>query len=416
MKQDPTRNAAYTVDCDDYVHVVEFNPFESGDSGNLIAYGGNNYVVIGTCTFQEEETDIEGIQYKTLRTFHHGIRVDGIAWSPETRLDSLPIVIKFCTSAIDMKIRLFTSDLQDKNEYKVLEGHSDFINGLAFDPKEGREIASLMVAEKNGTIRFYDLLAQQAILSLESEQIPLMSAHWCLKNTFKVGAVAGNDWIIWDITRSRWSTISENLFATTGYPGKMTSQLQIHHLGHTQVPAIQQKRTVAFLNQFVVHTVQFLNRFSTVCEEKLADLSLRIQQIETTLNILDAKLSSIPGLDDVSFEVSPLSVTNGSHSETTSEMSQIYTKYSLQQNSTQDSGPQESEVSSENILTVAKDPRYARYLKMVQVGVPVMAIRNKMISEGLDPDLLERPDAPVPDGESEKTVEESSDSESSFSD
>uniref|UniRef100_A0A8C4MQY4 WASH complex subunit 3 n=1 Tax=Equus asinus TaxID=9793 RepID=A0A8C4MQY4_EQUAS len=174
------------------------------------------------------------------------------------------------------------------------------------------------------------------------------------------------------------------------------------------VPAIQQKRTVAFLNQFVVHTVQFLNRFSTVCEEKLADLSLRIQQIETTLNILDAKLSSIPGLDDVTFEVSPINVTRESHSETTSEQSQ--------QNSLQDSGPQESEVTAENILTVAKDPRYARYLKMVQVGVPVMAIRNKMISEGLDPELLEKPDAPVPDGEGEKNTEESSDSESSFSD
>ena len=61
-----------------------------------------------------------------------------------------------------------------------------------------------MVAEKNGTIRFYDLMAQQAILSLQSEQTPLMSAHWCLKNTFKVGAVAGNDWIIWDITRSSY--------------------------------------------------------------------------------------------------------------------------------------------------------------------------------------------------------------------
>nr|XP_025868857.1 WASH complex subunit 3 isoform X3 [Vulpes vulpes] len=157
----------------------------------------------------------------------------------------------------------------------------------------------------------------------------------------------------------------------------------------TKVPAIQQKRTVAFLNQFVVHTVQFLNHFSTVCEE----------------------LSSIPGLDDVTFEVSPVSVTgitNESHSETTSEKSQ--------QNSLQDSGPQRSEVTPENILTVAKDPRYARYLKMVQVGVPVMAIRNKMISEGLDPDLLERPDAPVPDGEGEKNTEESSDSESSFSD
>ena len=52
---------------------------------------------------------------------------------------------------------------------------------------------------------------------------------------------------------------------------------------------------------------------------------------------------------------------------------------------------------------------------MVQVGVPVMAIRNKMISEGLDLDL-ERPDAPVPDGEGEKNTEESSKNESSFSD
>ncbi|KAK2102460.1 WASH complex subunit 3 [Saguinus oedipus] len=137
----------------------------------------------------------------------------------------------------------------------------------------------------------------------------------------------------------------------------------------TKVPAIQQKRTVAFLNQFVVHTVQFLNRFSTVCEEKLADLSLRIQQIETTLNILDAKLSSIPGLDDVTVEISPLSVTSvtkGAHPEATSEQPQSLVYFS-EQNSTQDSGLQESEVSAENILTVAKDPRYARYLKMVQV-------------------------------------------------
>ncbi|KAM9205507.1 WASH complex subunit 3 isoform 3-T3 [Mergus octosetaceus] len=143
----------------------------------------------------------------------------------------------------------------------------------------------------------------------------------------------------------------------------------------TKVPAIQQKRTVAFLNQFVVHTVQFLNRFSTVCEEKLSALSLRIQQIETTLNILDAK-----------------------------------------QNNVHEESLQKTEVVTENIKTVAKDPRYARYLKMVQVGVPVMAIRNKMISEGLNPDLLETPDAPVPAWGDDGNAEDSSDSESSFSD
>ncbi|KFO30294.1 N-acetylglucosamine-1-phosphotransferase subunits alpha/beta [Fukomys damarensis] len=132
----------------------------------------------------------------------------------------------------------------------------------------------------------------------------------------------------------------------------------------TKVPAIQQKRTVAFLNQFVVHTVQFLNRFSTVCEEKLANLSLRIQQIETTLNILDAKLSSIPGLDEVTLEASPSSVssvTHRSHSEAAPEQAQP--------SNAQDSGAQESEALSESTVTVAEDPRYARYLKMVHVVV-----------------------------------------------
>ncbi|XP_056430563.1 WASH complex subunit 3 [Hyla sarda] len=185
----------------------------------------------------------------------------------------------------------------------------------------------------------------------------------------------------------------------------------------TKVPAIQQKRTVAFLNQFVVHTVQFLNRFSTVCEEKLSALSLRIQQIETTLNILDAKLSSIPGLEDVKVETHlSNNITNGhSQPQPVPEATPAAPQPELtQQNSINDNISTKEEVQAENIPTVAKDPRYARYLKMVQVGVPVMAIRNKMISEGLNPDLLETPNAPVTDGGI--APEDSSDSESSFSD
>lgn len=53
-----------------------------------------------------------------------------------------------------------------------------------------------------------------------------------------------------------------------------------------QVPAIQQKRTVAFLNQFVVHTVQFLNRFSTVCEEVLLLFS-QLSKFHTMKKILE---------------------------------------------------------------------------------------------------------------------------------
>ncbi|XP_078273246.1 WASH complex subunit 3 [Rhinoraja longicauda] len=179
----------------------------------------------------------------------------------------------------------------------------------------------------------------------------------------------------------------------------------------TRVPGIQQKRTVAFLNQFIVHTVQFLNRFSTVCEEKLATLSLRIQQIETTLNILEAKLSSIPGLEDVTLEptIQSQNVSNGPNSN------QNHPSPTQDQQNVESSVQIKADSPTENAITVAKDPRYARYLKMVQVGVPVMAIRNKMISEGLSPDLLETPNALVPDGVKEDDGD-SSGSESSFSD
>ncbi|KAK9975964.1 hypothetical protein ABG768_021190 [Culter alburnus] len=186
----------------------------------------------------------------------------------------------------------------------------------------------------------------------------------------------------------------------------------------TKVPAIQQRKIVAFLNQFIVHTVRFLNRFSTVCEEKLATVSLRIQQIETTLSILEAKLASIPGLEEVTVDgVRQTSAeTNGPAVD--GSRATVPPVEASQQTQVAPQEPK-AEVPAENIMTVAKDPRYARYLKMVQVGVPVMAIKNKMVMEGLDPSLLDTPDAPVPDGAKkglEDQDDDSSGSESSFSD
>lgn len=291
------RGPSYTVVCDDYVHVVEFNPFDSGTTGSLLAYGENMFVMIAACRFQEEDIEVEGLHYNMLRGFHLGVRVDSLAWSPETRLDKLPQVIRFCTSAADCKLRLVTSDLKENLEVKTIEGHTSYINHLVFEPTEGKQIASvsddhtcrlwdldgnqtalfklrspgmsvcwhpaevlkLMVAEKRGTVRFYDLLSQQAILSLDCGQIPLMSADWCLPNPIKVGAVVGTDWVIWDVTRSsypqrkkpchvdrahllRWSRANENLFSTTGCPGKIHSQLQVHHLSHPQPVIIGSSR------------------------------------------------------------------------------------------------------------------------------------------------------------------------------
>lgn len=61
-----------------------------------------------------------------------------------------------------------------------------------------------MVAEKGGKIRFYDMIAEKPFMSLETGGGSLLSADWSRCNPSRVGAVVGGEWMIWDITRSRY--------------------------------------------------------------------------------------------------------------------------------------------------------------------------------------------------------------------
>eukprot|EP00112_Aurelia_sp_Birch-Aquarium-sp1_P011273 Seg237.4 transcript_id=Seg237.4/GoldUCD/mRNA.D3Y31 product="WASH complex subunit 3" protein_id=Seg237.4/GoldUCD/D3Y31 len=185
----------------------------------------------------------------------------------------------------------------------------------------------------------------------------------------------------------------------------------------TKVPAMPYKDFSAFFNPFVSHTVKFLNRFSCVCEEKLADLALRIQRLEITISLLETKLSSIPGLEDVKIET--LADNQPQQTQPTSNVDtpSVATPSVSAQEEPQQEAPEPVKPARK---TVAEDPRYAKYFKMIKMGVPVGALRSKMANEGLNPDLLEDPDAPMPDGGSDDDDDERSVSEgssaSSFSD
>lgn len=198
----------------------------------------------------------------------------------------------------------------------------------------------------------------------------------------------------------------------------------------SQTPAINHKRTLAFLNHFITHTVRFLNRFSCVCEEKLADMQRRIQRLEITLSILEAKLSSIPGLD----KIAPIDTTPPPAAQTTSNETTQQTP-AQQQTPQANNGPKETDdtipepaaVEPEKPkMTVSKDPRYMKFFKMVNFGVPSGAVKAKMAAEGLNPDLLDTPDAPMDgsppppqqqsDSSDEVSDEESDSDASSFTD
>ena len=61
----------------------------------------------------------------------------------------------------------------------------------------------LMVAQKDGLIRFFSLHNQQPIQSLSCGQSPLLSADWSRHNNLLVGAVCGSDWLVFDVSSSR---------------------------------------------------------------------------------------------------------------------------------------------------------------------------------------------------------------------
>ncbi|XP_076823340.1 WASH complex subunit 3-like [Clavelina lepadiformis] len=178
-----------------------------------------------------------------------------------------------------------------------------------------------------------------------------------------------------------------------------------------KVPSLNHRRSVTFMNQFFMNTANFLNNFSAVSEEQLAKQSAEIQKLEISLNILEAKLASIPGLD----KIAPSTDNTTPASKQEDEVSQSEPSTSDASLPVEVTSPPEETAPVKNVITVRQDPRYAKYLKMVMVGVPKAAIENKMRNDGLDSSLLDTPDAPVPDAVPPQDSDESDNESQSLS-
>ncbi|GAB1867853.1 Coiled-coil domain-containing protein 53 [Camponotus japonicus] len=153
-------------------------------------------------------------------------------------------------------------------------------------------------------------------------------------------------------------------------------------IDYTKVPPINQKRTVSFINHFITHTVTFLNKFALCCEERLFEFENKLQKLEASLEILESRLSSIPGLEQEHCKES-----NNIDKNDTSKLEEVEVRnVDEPDNSEVDSKDEETKVQS-----AAKDPRYEKYLKMLRVGVQKQAIKLKMEQEGLDTSILDNP-------------------------
>ncbi|XP_042870455.1 WASH complex subunit 3-like [Penaeus japonicus] len=197
----------------------------------------------------------------------------------------------------------------------------------------------------------------------------------------------------------------------------------------SKVEAINQKRTLAFINHWVLHTVAFLNQFSSICEERLVSLDTKLRRADHSLAILEAKLSSVPGLEGVVAETVPAAAEPASSADAVGAAGERHAAdgapgpppapQPVAQQDAVDSPQADpappAAAPAVSATPVSKDPRYAAYFKMLAVGVPRQAVELKMSQEGIDPSLLDDPDAPAPPGDTGDSDSDSS-SVSSWSD
>eukprot|EP01094_Clydonella_sp_ATCC50884_P006655 TRINITY_DN15869_c0_g1_i1.p2 TRINITY_DN15869_c0_g1~~TRINITY_DN15869_c0_g1_i1.p2 ORF type:complete len:218 (-),score=79.87 TRINITY_DN15869_c0_g1_i1:49-702(-) len=187
-------------------------------------------------------------------------------------------------------------------------------------------------------------------------------------------------------------------------------------INYEEVESLSYKKTLAFVNGFVINTTQFLNRFSFLCEQKLAGVSRDIQRLETTMSILEAKLASIPELEGIT------AASGGAAAAPSGPVAPAGDGVSAPASTAapedddddffDDEGPaaaapapapaagggEAAEAAAEPAapsgMTMEHDPRYSRYFKMVKMGVLAAQVKQKMMMEGVDPDILDNPDAP----------------------
>jgi hypothetical protein len=163
-------------------------------------------------------------------------------------------------------------------------------------------------------------------------------------------------------------------------------------LDYRRIESIGHTRIMASINQFAERTVDFLNRFSTIADLKLLEVSERIQNLEILTAILEKKLQSIDGLNFTPGQPLP---PPAPPAEAVSVSAPPPPPPPRPPPDAGDTAlpPEEVEAPTAEEAppappSIRDDPAYAHYIKLKLVGVPVHAFQEKMIAEGLNPELL----------------------------
>ena len=164
------------------------------------------------------------------------------------------------------------------------------------------------------------------------------------------------------------------------------------------------QKTIALINNFILITTNFLNNLSETCEKRLSLVSSKATELEILLAVLEAKLNSIPGLEFSENSNAKTIPTPDTQNTTAQSTFPNPPDNSNNQNVNIDDSNQivnsptemNSHQNNSNSILAKDHPSYEPFFKMSRLGVPLQAVKNKVIQAGLNPDIIDDPEACIP--------------------
>lgn len=172
-----------------------------------------------------------------------------------------------------------------------------------------------------------------------------------------------------------------------------------------QIKPIPAAKTLALINNFIANTTVFFNNFTEVIEDKISTLSNKITDVEILLAVLEAKLNSIPGLDHIEAAKPPPAAASAPAATQAAPTSSSSTTASAPTPSTPAPAPAPTTDNSSSSSSteaaaaapeeppkapsLADDPDYAPFFRLLKVGVPLFVVQAKASAAGLDPSAFE---------------------------
>ena len=171
------------------------------------------------------------------------------------------------------------------------------------------------------------------------------------------------------------------------------------------IAPIPLSKLTVVINNFIANTITHLNKLSVKGEEKLSEFDNKLNDLDAMTTLLEAKLFSLP--DNITSNYPPLEPINlddiiqidiqqppenPTEPPKPDEDSQDVSKKDEQP----EKGPDTKEANKEDLSPeedlenfLNQNEELKSLYKMIKVGVPLMGVRNKGQSNGIDMDLVE---------------------------